>query len=163
MQNWLFDEGGKPSSPRSTPEIQSLIAAGKISADQLVWREGMSNWMPAQSFAELIPPGVVLPPPLPPVALAYAMHSPPIGSDATMRMLLPVGRSGWAIAAGYLGLFALIPIFAPVALIVSLVALRDLKKHPESHGKGRAIFGLVMGGLLTIGWIILLAAAVFSH
>ncbi|MGY8642132.1 MAG: hypothetical protein ACKVJU_13690 [Verrucomicrobiales bacterium] len=29
-----------------------------------------------------------------------------------MRMLLPVGRSGWAIAAGYCGLFAFIGIGA---------------------------------------------------
>jgi hypothetical protein len=25
------------------------------------------------------------------------------------------------------------------------VAVRDIKKHPERHGMGRAIFGLVMG------------------
>ena len=28
--------------------------------------------------------------------------------SAGMRMLMPVGRSGWAIAAGYAGLFGLI-------------------------------------------------------
>ena len=38
-----------------------------------------------------------------------------LGDDAAMRMLLPVGRSGWAIAAGYLGLFSLIVLPAPYA------------------------------------------------
>lgn len=68
-------------------------------------------------------------------------------------MLLPVGRSGWAIAAGYLGLFSLIILPAPIALIVSIVAIRDIRQsrtwdHPK-HGMGRAIFGLVMGILGT--------------
>ena len=64
-------------------------------------------------------------------------------------MLLPVGRSAWAIAAGYLGLFAVLLLPAPIALIISIVAIRDLKRHPDKHGLGRAIFGLVMGGLGT--------------
>ena len=64
-------------------------------------------------------------------------------------MLLPVGRSGWAIAAGYLGLLSLIVVPAPFALIVSLIAIRDIRKSRTSedpkHGMGRAIFGLILG------------------
>ena len=75
--------------------------------------------------------------------------------DALARMLLPVGRSGWAIAAGYLGIFSLLLVPAPFAIIVGFVALNDLKKNPALAGKGRAIFGIGMGilmlGLLTFG------------
>ncbi|HVC96421.1 MAG TPA: DUF4190 domain-containing protein [Pirellulales bacterium] len=71
-----------------------------------------------------------------------------------MRFILPVGRSLWAIAAGYFGLFSFIVLPAPIALILGTVAIWDIKKHPEKHGMGRAIFGLVMGilgtGLLTM-------------
>jgi hypothetical protein len=70
--------------------------------------------------------------------------------DSVERMLMPIGRPASAIAAGYLGLFSLIPIFGPVALVVSLYALRTLKRHPELSGRGRAIFGLVMGSLATL-------------
>jgi hypothetical protein len=73
-------------------------------------------------------------------------HAP----DAVERMLLPVGRPASAIAAGYLGLLSFIPVFGPVALIVSMVALRTLRRHPELSGRGRAIFGLVMGSLMTL-------------
>ncbi|MBW3624141.1 MAG: DUF4190 domain-containing protein [Armatimonadetes bacterium] len=66
-------------------------------------------------------------------------------SDPAMRFLLPVGRSGLAIAAGYAGLFAVTLILAPVALILGILALRDLRRHPDKIGKGRATFGLVMG------------------
>jgi len=68
-----------------------------------------------------------------------------IGQDPAMRMLLPVGRSMWAIAAGYLGLFSLIGCAAPFAIFCGIMALRDIKQHPQRHGKGRAIFGIVMG------------------
>jgi len=78
-----------------------------------------------------------------------------LGDNAAVRMLIPVGRSGLAIAAGYLGLLA--PGLAPVALIVGILALRDLRKHPDKHGKGRAWFGIIMGAIFS-----LLYFAVFS-
>jgi|WetSurSiteA1Bulk_404760.scaffolds.fasta_scaffold131873_1 hypothetical protein len=73
--------------------------------------------------------------------------------DALMRMILPVGRSGYAIAAGYLGLFSVLFIFAPFAILFGFLAMRDIKKHPDKLGKGRAIFGIVMGVIFTIGLI----------
>ena len=79
-----------------------------------------------------------------------AAPAPRIGDDAGMRLLLPVGRSGWAIAAGYLGLFSFLIIFAPICLVVSIVAAVQLRRHPELHGWGRTIFGLIMGGLGTL-------------
>ena len=94
-----------------------------------------------------------------PVGVSPFRRPPNIGDDPAVRMLLPVGRSGLAIAAGYMGLFALIPIFAPVALLLGILAIRDLKRHPDKHGMGRAIFGVVMGGLITaIALVGLLAA-----
>jgi hypothetical protein len=71
-----------------------------------------------------------------------------------MRMLMPIGRSGWAIAAGYAGLFSVILIGAPFALIFGLLAIRDIRKsrqtdHPK-HGMGRAVFGIVMGSLVVL-------------
>ena len=55
------------------------------------------------------------------------------------KMLLPVGRSLWAIAAGYMGLFAVLMIpAAPFAFILGVVAIRDIRKIPMTrHGQGR--------------------------
>ena len=75
---------------------------------------------------------------------------PDLGEDAIVRMLLPVGRSGWAIAAGYAGLFAVLFFPAPIALVLGLVAIWDIRKHSKKHGMGRAIFGLVMGAIFTL-------------
>lgn len=129
--------------------------------------------MAASFGAESPRPGSVpppLPPPLPTGAMMFCaacrrsmpesasacpscgaiVASQDLGQDPLMRMVLPVGRSGLAIAAGYLGLVSLIPFVAPVALVVGILALRDLRRHPEKHGRGRAIFGVVMGGIFTI-------------
>ncbi len=75
-------------------------------------------------------------------------------SDAALRMMLPVGRSGYAIAAGYLALFSVLIVFAPFALIFGVLGVLDIKKKPEKHGLGRAWFGIIMGAL---GSVVLVA------
>ena len=76
------------------------------------------------------------------------------------RMAMPVGRPGSAIAAGYLGLFCLmpLPLFGIAAIICGLIALRTLKRKPHLHGKGRAWFGLIMGVLnvLFFGFVVVM-------
>ena len=75
-----------------------------------------------------------------------------------MRLLLPVGRSFWAIAAGYAGLFAVLFLPAPIALILGIIAIYDIKTHPKRHGMGRAIFGVVMGAIFTVLLLIFVIA-----
>jgi hypothetical protein len=94
-------------------------------------------WLEGEGAA---PPGQVAPQP----------KSQP---DALMRMILPVGRSGYAIAAGYLGLFSVLFVFAPFSILFGVLAISDIKKHPDKLGKGRAIFGIVMGVIFTIGLV----------
>ena len=82
-----------------------------------------------------------------------------LGDDAGMRMLLPVGRSGWAIAAGYAGLFGLLVAPAPLALLLGIAAVLHLRANPDRHGWGRAIFGLIVGVLGTAALLLILLAA----
>lgn len=87
------------------------------------------------------------------------VQSANMADSAVMRALLPIGRSWWAIAAGYAGLFSLLLVPAPFALLLGVLALRDLRNHPHLYGKGRAVFALIMGGLGSAGlvWAVLLA------
>lgn len=89
---------------------------------------------------------------------AHDLHN-----DPAMRMLLPIGRSPWAIAAGYAGLFAVTCFLAPLALLLGGIAIYDLKRHPEKHGWGRAIFGIVMGVLGTLLLIFAIGSAFFNR
>ena len=78
-------------------------------------------------------------------------------SDAAMRILLPVNRSGYSIAAGYLGLISILLIPAPFALLFGFLGIRDIKNNDEKHGIGRAIFGIAMGAIFSILllWVII--------
>ena len=131
--------------------------------NDLVWRDGMAQWMPAMTIAGLFPnvaPPVNYYTPPPP---GYGPRPDDLGQQAGMRMLLPVGRSGWAIAAGYLGLFSFIILPAPLALIISIIALLDIKKHSGRHGMGRAIFGLIMGILGSLLWVPMMIGMLSHH
>lgn len=87
---------------------------------------------------------------------------PAVEHDATMRALLPVGRTPLSIVAGYLGLASFFVIFGPISLAVGIWAIYDLKKKPDMHGMGRAVFGVVMGILASILLVVLLASAAFK-
>jgi hypothetical protein len=90
---------------------------------------------------------------------AQPVVSNDLGDNAGVRMLLPVGRSGLAIAAGYAGLFAFLVVPAPLALLLGVLAVRDLRRHPKKHGMGRAVFGIVTGALGTALLVGLLVAS----
>jgi hypothetical protein len=91
------------------------------------------------------------------------------GPSALRTWLLPVGRSGWAIAAGYFGLLTLTPFagwfFGVFAILCAVVAFRNVGRDPSLGGQGRATFGLLMGCLALTFWpamltVLLLSAAV---
>jgi hypothetical protein len=157
---WFYGRDGQQLGPVTLTALQALVGTGQLRPFDLVWREGMPQWVQASTVPKLFPSGSVAPGAVPPpLAHGQAQYGPggeDIGQNAGMRMLLPVGRSGWAIAAGYLGLFSLLPIFAPLALIISIIAIRDIKTHPQRHGMGRAIFGLIMGGIFTFLLILMI-------
>jgi hypothetical protein len=94
-----------------------------------------------------------------PTGIAYQAESQP---SAATRMVLPVGRSGYAIAAGYLGLFSVLLIFAPFALIFGILAVRDIKKNKDKHGMGRAIFGIIMGSIFSIALVVIIVVVLSS-
>ena len=96
-------------------------------------------------------------PPQPPPGLPEQPPQLPderLGQDAGMRLLLPVGRSVWAIVSGYLGLFAVFLVPAPLALGTGIFAVIDIRKSQNGpnpkHGMGRAIFGIISGAIFTL-------------
>jgi hypothetical protein len=113
----------------------------------------MPQWGPAMYVQGLFPAMAMAPPPPAMSAngqIGYATPAvfdpnAPISYDRSQRFLLPVGRSGWAIAAGYLGLLSFIPFVGIAAIVVSVIAWRYLRRHPESLGMGRILTGLILG------------------
>lgn len=81
-------------------------------------------------------------------------------NDPVIRMLLPVGRSAIAIVAGYVALFSFLIFPAPIALILAILAIRDIRKHPDKHGMGRALFALIIG-ILGTAFLLMMIVNVF--
>ena len=128
---WYYEHEGQKVGPVSLPELKRLVAAKVVVPTTRVFATGMADWVDASSLPMLFPRK----------------------ADLGMRMLLPVGRSGFAIAAGYLGLCAFIPFCGPLALLFAVLAIFDLRKHREKTGWGRIITGLVLGLPCTVFYL----------
>ena len=164
---WHFVEDGpdgrRAVGPVTTDQIVALIRERRLQHGSLVWREGMKEWATlgqTPELAETLP----APPTSPTIPLEAIARSrgDPIGDNLGMRLLLPVGRSAWAIAAGYLGLFSVLAVPAPLALFTGIMAVREIRAHEHIHGMGRAVFGIVMGAGGTLVLVFMLFAMVMG-
>jgi hypothetical protein len=132
MDGWFYEaENGERRGPLALEQMQKLVAAGGIRRQTRVWRPGAEP-------AALTRAGDFLD------ELAVKPN------EDHLVHILPVGRSGWAIAAGYVGLMSFFPVVSYAGMVVSLVAARDLRKHPEKRGWGRVITGLVISVPMSI-------------
>ena len=55
---WYYAKGGSQHGPVSTEELQAKITAGEVLASDLVWRDGMKDWLPlveVGDFANYLP------------------------------------------------------------------------------------------------------------
>ncbi|MDB5322806.1 MAG: hypothetical protein JWN40_4437 [Phycisphaerales bacterium] len=170
---WYYVEGGQSIGPVSFDLLRQMVEQGRLSANDLVWREGAPDWQVACTVPGLVPPalGYVAPathegsvPRDPLEDLAAAQHggyagTPDYygGSGATSKAYhgrRPVGQSqqGMAIAGFVLSLT--VPL---LGLIFSWVALSGMKRTRNEEGKGFATAGLIIS-LVFVGlaclWII---------
>jgi hypothetical protein len=138
---WFYGVAEQRIGPVSIEQLRGLYATRQITPQTMCWSAGMPQWVPAGTLPFLV----------------NNQDSP------GLNLLLPIGpQSGMAIAAGYLGLFSVV--FAPLAplgIIFGVLALRDLRTHPEKRGKGRALTGIIVGSLITalVGTLIVVAVA----
>ena len=123
----------------------------------LRWFDG-ADWTertapdPAAPVAVL--PAVPLPVPVVPTQQIpnglTGLAAPPQGSSPSdpLHWMLPIGRSWQAITAGYVGLVALVvwPL-GPVAIAFGIWAMS--RARHGGHGRGRAVFAIVVGTAVT--------------
>lgn len=63
-RSWFYASQGQQQGPYSEIQLRELIAQGTITADTLVWTEGMANWQRAAEIPGLAP-GASGPPAMP--------------------------------------------------------------------------------------------------
>ena len=179
--NWYYAKNGAQQGPISLEDMKSRIAMGEISATDLAWQEGMSDWMPIGSIAAL----KVEPAPPRPETGPYAAHAAPAQQEqapapepyrtpsaAPSAQPVAYGQQplsqGLAIASLVCGIVSLIGccawfIMLPVglvAVVLGFVALSKVKNDPARYaGKGMARAGVITGilGLIASGVMAVLA------
>ncbi len=52
-KDWRYAVGGNQHGPLSLDELRSLVSSGQLPIDAVVWRSGMSDWVPWQQVPEL--------------------------------------------------------------------------------------------------------------
>lgn len=63
---WYYSKNGSQLGPISEGELRNKISTGDIYQTDLVWREGMKDWLPVSKVAELAGPIAVSEPGGPP-------------------------------------------------------------------------------------------------
>ena len=77
-QQWFYSKNGQQQGPVSPEQLKQLAAAGKLQPTDLVWKEGMSQWVAASSIKGLFTaPSIPTPPALPPPIPAQPANSLP--------------------------------------------------------------------------------------
>lgn len=145
---YRISRSGKPVGDFELPQVKQMLESGVLLPSDHAWTAGMHEW---QTLAALFP--AMSPPVLPPRAPAPAAHyaQPPAAAaqptepNAFLALVVPVGRSGWAIFAGYLGLVSIMILPAPFAIWCGVLAIKDIRKNPHKLGLVRAWFGIIAG------------------
>ena len=63
-QRWWYGKNGAEAGPVDQATVQQMLASGSLSSDDIVWTDGMTQWIPARQVPGLLPaPGAFSPPP----------------------------------------------------------------------------------------------------
>jgi hypothetical protein len=162
---WYYAENGTQRGPVSLEQLQSLVQSGTVKPTDLVWRDGMTDWMPAGQVSELsnaAGPMDHAPPSQPTATPSYSPdpYQPPqaVPGNVYQQPVYPqYGTSGAAIAALICGLCVLLcgVICGIPAIICGHVALSQIKASGgQIGGRGMAITGLVFGYLSIVGTLL---------
>jgi uncharacterized membrane protein len=136
MSDWYYAADNEQKGPINESELKANLAANKIPADALVWKDGMDNWTPANqvpafSFRQPPTPAAVQPPAAAkpaPAAVAAVKVDPTVNNPDSTK---PVALSDFVGPAqalevdpddadknkifgilAYLGILCLVPILA---------------------------------------------------
>lgn len=166
VPRWHYTRAGERLGPVSLPELLSLQSTAQLLPTDLLWREGMPDWLPVSSIPELggtapTPPAPPAPPApaVPSAAVAPASPAPLAAPAVANYYRAPDALPAWAAATfkGYApptGDSATWPVDEPGAqLFIATLAYRKKITAAANLFKG-------LGALTAIAAVIMALAAV---
>ena len=151
---WYYSKGAMQLGPISQDALTAKIVSGEVTAVDLVWREGMSAWLPVASMPELNASG-----------LSQSPYAPPsVGDDAPQYLQFIPRTCGLAIASLICGILGILCVPVAIAAVVcGHLALSAISKSDGYlTGRGMAIAGLICGYLIITLNVFMMAVGIFS-
>src|SRR5262245_34323265 len=135
---WFYTSDGQQVGPVSLLELRELASSGRLQPSDLVWKEGMFQWMPAGQTRGLFAPAAAeeATPPVPQPAAPADPAGEPVaaGAPGAPEPVTPRPRKSPPPPAG-LSTGARVAIFggitAAVLLVVAVVALAIVLNNRE--------------------------------
>ena len=168
MADWFYGKDNAQHGPVSDLEIRNLISTGQITEDTIIWREGMTDWIPlkdvpdfqAAQSAQDVTQGT------PGAATPYATPQTYAGQQQPYGVGMPT--DGLAIASLVCGILAIVScyvwgLFGIPAVICGHMSIKKINNSPTPvQGKGMAIAGLVTGYIGIALQLFMIIAIVFA-
>lgn len=113
---WFYAKDGQQHGPVPISELRQLGSSGVLQPTDYVWSEGMTDWIPAQQVAGVIPRHEAPPSPQPPPNMPPTMDRADI---ANKKMMAGV----FAILLGWLGVHKFILGMTGTGIIMLLATI----------------------------------------
>jgi hypothetical protein len=174
---WYYAKGGSQQGPVSTEDLQAKISSGELAPSDLIWRDGMKDWLPVSQvgdFGSHVPSAEASQPAAGGASpTAESPYQAPVSPTAAPGAAAPVG-SGKATAALVLGILAVvfglcgcygIMISLPcgiIAIVMGNGARKDIAMNPALQSEeGKAKTGVLLGWI-GLGLGIVFTIAIFA-
>ena len=162
MADWFYGKDGTQHGPVSELEISTLISSGQIDATSILWREGMSDWLPVNQIPEFQSTSSAAST----ISGTNPYNTPHTYAAGQAPYAITIPTDGFSIASLICGVLAILAscmyigvIFGIPAVICGHMSLKKIKHSPTPiQGKGMAIAGLVtgyIGSVISIAMIVL--------
>jgi hypothetical protein len=161
--NWYYAMGGQQQGPVPLDHLKHWLTTGQLQSTELVWREGMANWMPANQVPELrgfapamtgaAAAGFGHQPPQPQAGghVNPVNYESPYAVQQDPRILAQVSQARTSMICGIIGIFCIGFILGLIAIIMASQAMSSMRKTGSEEGRGMAVAGMVLGILGLIG------------
>ena len=98
MSQWFHAQDGHQNGPVSAEELRHLVSSGTVGPDDLVWCDGMPEWVPVKTLAQFAPPA---PNQIPPPPARSVAPPPPATANPYQPPASPMAaRAPFGIRAG---------------------------------------------------------------
>ncbi len=169
---WYYGKHGKQEGPVDLARLQEMLRTGQLAPNDLVWRQGMTEWAPASSVPELSQPQ-----PAPPAAPGAGPPAPETGAGGSYG---PASRAAatqaqhehvpnYLVPAILVTILCCWPFGIPAivfaAKVDGLVARGQIAEAHEASQKAKmwSTIAGVSGFVIVVLYVILMATGILSQ